>query len=87
LDPRRQTHDAGDKPGVVPHLAMCRQFQPSADRPTDRSEHEAASAPARSSGSSPSHATPNIATTACPSDISIGDPGDISIGDVQGRVA
>src|SRR5437764_1942215 len=83
LDHQRQTHDAEYKPGVVPDLATCPQPQPSADRPTDRSEHEAASAPAGSFGSPPSHVTPNVATTACPSDISTGDAGDISIGDLQ----
>ena len=84
LDLQRRTHDADDKLGVVPDPATCPQPQPSDDRPIDRSEHEAASAPARSFGSPPSHATPNVATTACPSDISIGDAGDISIGDLHG---
>jgi hypothetical protein len=41
LDPRRQTHDADDKPGRVPDPATCPQLQPSADHPTDRSEHSA----------------------------------------------
>ena len=87
LDLQRQKHDADDKLGVVPDPAPCPQPRPSDDRPIDRSEHEAASAPARSFESPPSHATPNVATTACPSDISIGDAGDISIGDLQAAAA
>src|SRR6476469_8738604 len=84
---RWQKPAAADTLAVAPGPSRWSPPRPSAAYPTNRSAHEAASAPVGPFGSPSSHVTPNASMTAGPSDISIGDAGDISIGDLQVSVA